>query len=82
MKIVGATNGYIRRSFLIEGFLKGALGGVLAAAMIFVVTEIFNRKLIPVTGFSDRYYFYTVAAGALMGLVGSWLSLGRYLRRI
>lgn len=82
MKIVGATNGYIRRSFLIEGLLKGALGGALAVGMIYAVTEIFSRRLIPVTSFTDRYYLYTVAAGALMGLVGSWISLGRYLRRI
>ena len=82
MKIVGATNGYIRRSFLIEGFLKGTLGGLLAGGMIFAVTEVFNRKLIPVTGFTDRYYLYTVAAGALMGFVGSWISLRRHLRRI
>ena len=82
MKIVGATNGYIRRAFLIEGLLKGLLGGVLATAVIFAVTEVFSRKLIPITGFTDRYYLYTVAAGALMGLLGSWISLGRYLRRI
>ncbi len=82
MKIVGATNGYIRRAFLIEGVLKGALGGALAAGGIFAITELFNRKLIPITGFADRYYLYTVAAGALLGLLGSWISLGRYLRRI
>lgn len=82
MKIVGATNGYIRRSFLIEGLVKGALGGGVAAGLIYAATEAFSRKLIPVTGFTDRYYLYTIAAGALMGLVGSWISLGRYLRKI
>ena len=82
MKIVGATNGYIRRSFLLEGFFKGALGGLLAAGMVFSVSELFSRKIMPITSFSDRYYLYTLMAGALMGLVGSWISLGRYLRRI
>ncbi|MBW7996712.1 MAG: ABC transporter permease [Candidatus Glassbacteria bacterium] len=82
MKIVGATNGYIRSSFLIEGFLKGTLGGILAVGMIYALTEVFSRRLIQVTSFTDRYYLYTVAAGALMGLIGSWISLGRYLRRI
>ncbi|MFH1068381.1 MAG: permease-like cell division protein FtsX [Candidatus Glassbacteria bacterium] len=82
MKIVGATNGYIRRSFLLEGFLKGALGGLLAAGCVYAVTEIFSRRVYSLTGFSDRYYLYTVLAGALMGLVGSWLALSRYLRRV
>ena len=82
MKIVGATNGYIRRSFLLEGFFKGAIGGLLAAGMIYSLSEIFSRKIIPIATFSDRYYLYTLMAGALMGLVGSWFSLGRYLKRI
>jgi cell division transport system permease protein len=82
MKIVGATNNYIRRSFLLEGFLKGAIGGLLAAGMIYAVSAILSRKIMPITSFSDRYYLYTMLAGALMGLVGSWISLGRYLRRI
>ena len=82
MKIVGATNWYIRRSFLLEGFLKGALGGLLAAGLIFAATAVFNDRVIPITNFSDRYYFYTVLAGGLMGLAGSWISLGRYLRRV
>jgi cell division transport system permease protein len=82
MKIVGATNGYIRRSFLIEGFLKGALGGSVAAGMIYAVSEVFSRKVIQITRFPDDYYLLTVLAGVLMGLVGSWISLGRHLRRV
>jgi len=82
MKIVGATNGYIRRSFLLEGFLKGTIGGLLAAGMIYAVSQIFTSKIMPIASFSDLYYLYTLLVGAVMGLVGSWISLGRYLRRI
>ena len=82
VKIVWATNGYIRRSFLVEGFLKGAFGGLLAAGMIYAVSETFSRKIVQITKFPDEYYLLTVAAGVLMGLVGSWISLGRHLRRV
>jgi cell division transport system permease protein len=82
MKIVGATNGYIRRSFLVEGFLKGALGGGVAAGMIYAISEVFSQKIVRITSFPDEYYLYTVLAGVVMGLVGSWISLGRHLRRV
>ena len=82
MKIVGATNGYIRRSFLVEGFFKGALGGAVAAGIIYAISEIFSRKIIQITRFPDEYYLFTVLAGVLMGLAGSWISLGRHLRRV
>ncbi len=82
MKIVGATNGYIRRSFLVEGFFKGAVGGVVAAGIIYAISEIFSGKIIRITKFPDEYYLFTVLAGVLMGLAGSWVSLGRHLRRV
>ncbi|HUU30459.1 MAG TPA: permease-like cell division protein FtsX [archaeon] len=82
MKIVGATNGSIRSSFLVEGFLKGLIGGTIAAGVIYGVTEIFSKKVAPITSFTDKYYACTMLAGAVMGLVGSWISLGRYLRRV
>lgn len=82
MKIVGATNGFIRRSFLLEGFLKGALGGLLAAMAVYAIVDVFSRRVYPLADFPLEYYLFTVAAGALMGLVGSWISLGRYLKRV
>ncbi len=82
MKLVGATHMAIRGSFLLEGLLKGLLGGLLAAGMILVATELLRRQGLPITGFGPPHYAGTVLAGALLGLVGSWLSLSRYLRRV
>ena len=36
MRLVGATDGFIRRPFLIEGFAKGVLGGLLALALTWI----------------------------------------------
>ena len=82
MRLVGATDAFIRAPFLIEGFLKGALGGGLALLMTYVAYEIVGRFVLQATYFDGSLAVAGVAAGALIGLVGSAVSVGRHLRKI
>jgi cell division transport system permease protein len=81
MQLVGATDGYIRRPFLIEGAVKGLAGGALALAMSWAAVQLVQRYLNFQTVFFDaRTALVGVACGLLLGLVGSALSVGRHLR--
>jgi cell division transport system permease protein len=81
MQLVGATDGYIRRPFLIEGAVKGLAGGALALAMSWAAMELVQRYLNFKTVFFDtRMALLGVGCGLLIGLVGSALSVGRHLR--
>jgi len=83
MRLVGATDGYIRRPFLIEGFVKGILGGVLALGLTWLAIHIVSGYLSFQTVFFDeRLALFGLAAGALMGFMGSAFSVGRHLRRV
>ena len=82
MRLVGATNGFIRAPFLIEGFLKGTLGGVLALVLAWVALTIINRFVVQATFFDTWMGVVGVMAGACIGLAGSALSVGRHLRRV
>ncbi|MHB1069851.1 MAG: cell division protein FtsX [Gemmatimonadaceae bacterium] len=82
MRLVGATNGFIRAPFLIEGFLKGTLGGVLALVLAWVALTIINRFVVQATFFDAWMGAMGVLAGASIGLAGSALSVGRHLRRV
>jgi cell division transport system permease protein len=82
MKLVGATDAFIRRPFLIEGFAKGILGGLLALGMTWVANALINRNLIETQFFDSRMALVGVLGGALIGLIGSALSVGRHLRRV
>lgn len=83
MRLVGATDGFIRRPFLIEGAIKGVLGGTLALMLTWVATTLIERYLSFETVFFDaRMATLGVAAGALIGLLGSMVSVGRQLRRV
>lgn len=81
MQLVGATDGYIRRPFLIEGALKGLAGGALALGMSWAAMQLVQRYLNFRTIFFDgRTAVIGIACGLLIGLLGSALSVGRHLR--
>lgn len=83
MRLVGATDAFVRRPFLIEGSLTGVLGGVLALLMTYVAMRVLEQYLHVQTAFFDRRLaLLGVLFGAMMGLMGSLVSVGRHLRRI
>jgi cell division transport system permease protein len=83
MRLVGATDGFIRRPFLIEGFTKGVVGGVLALALTWTAAATIEYYLkFHATFFDDRLVLLGLAGGALIGLFGSAFAVGRHLRRV
>jgi cell division transport system permease protein len=82
MRLVGATDAYIRRPFLVEGFAKGILGGVFALAMTWLAQALINKYVIHTIFFDARIAFLGLLFGALIGLAGSAVSIGRHLRRV
>jgi cell division transport system permease protein len=83
MRLVGATDGYIRRPFLIEGFVKGILGGALALGLTWLAIHVVSGYLSFQTVFFDeRLALFGLGGGAMMGLVGSAFSISRHLRRV
>ena len=82
MRLVGATNGFIRAPFLIEGFIKGLLGGVLALLLTYLTFEFLGQYVVQATYFGTGLAVLGVLSGALIGLIGSAVSVGRHLRRV
>ncbi|HVX40201.1 MAG TPA: permease-like cell division protein FtsX [Gemmatimonadaceae bacterium] len=83
MRLVGATDGFIRRPFLIEGSIKGILGGVLALALTYFAMRLLEQYLHFQTIFFDRRIATLgILFGALIGLLGSAVSVGRHLRQV
>ena len=89
MQLVGATNAYIRLPFIAEGFLAGVLGSLLAVALLAAARIELFPKLAAALPFVQlnaaavdplRLTVQLLAVGALVGIVASWISVGRYLR--
>jgi len=82
MRLVGATDSYIRRPFLLEGFAKGVMGGLLALVLTWVAQTLINRYVIETVFFTPRVAILGLLFGAIIGLLGSAVSVGRHLRRV
>jgi cell division transport system permease protein len=82
MRLVGATDGYIRRPFLVEGFAKGVLGGILALILTWIAQTLINKYVIQTVYFDARVVVLGLLFGALIGLLGSAVSIGRHLRQV
>jgi cell division transport system permease protein len=82
MRLVGATDSYIRRPFLLEGFAKGVMGGLLALLLTWGASMLINRYIIETVFFDERTAALGLLFGALIGLVGSAVAVGRHLRSV
>lgn len=89
VKLVGGSNGFVRRPFLYTGLWYGVGGGVLAALLVsaalwFLEEPIGNLALLyesafRLTGLGVMGALNLVILGGLLGLAGAWLAVSRHL---
>lgn len=91
MKMVGATNGFIRLPFIVEGFLLGMVGATLAfflewalyntlvarIAVISSASRLFS--FVPFTELLGSMIVVFIGAGMFVGIVGSWTSIRKFM---
>ena len=86
MRLVGATNWFIRGPFLLEGALKGLLGGLLSLGLCWAGWRLFRDStggpLQDLIFFRPDQMLLIVVFGVLLGLGGSLVSVGRHLRHV
>jgi cell division transport system permease protein len=93
MKLVGASNWFVRVPFMAEGIVQGLIGAGLAIAAVVALKKfIFEGPLAPANAGSFFHEFYVtsgdalkisgyvLALGIFIGLVGSTIGLRRFLR--
>ena len=88
MKLVGATEGYVRHPFVIEGAAQGALGASLAVGLLGVLYAVvkshLDTRLTALFGLTPaflpwHFVLVTVALGAALGATAAFLSLRRFV---
>lgn len=92
VKLLGGTDAFIRRPFLYEGLWYGALGGSLAILLVETALLLLRSPAATLAASYGSTLFMRglglaglgllLAVGALLGLTGSWLAVGRHLRSL
>jgi cell division transport system permease protein len=84
MRLVGATNNFIRGPFILEGAIKGLLGGMLAVVMCYGAF-LRGQTDLAISGlvfFRPGESTMGLLFGTLIGLGGSLVSVGRHLKNV
>ena len=90
MKMVGATNGFIRLPFMVEGFLLGIIAAALAFGLEWAIYDgavqqiaaVDSLKLLDFCPFTDMLHqmiLIFASAGVFVGIVGSWTSIRKFM---
>jgi cell division transport system permease protein len=91
MKLVGASDGFVRTPFVLEGLLQGLVGSTLAALAVIWVNYLFVEwahnalPFVPISANAVNAPFLIlllIAVGVAIGVIGSFLSVTRFLRKI
>jgi cell division transport system permease protein len=91
MKLVGATNWFIRVPFMLEGLLHGLLGGIASCGGLWVLNSAWTNgvagfkpgtgisSLVVPSGYLTGVMLMILAIGALVGAIGSAIAASRFL---
>jgi len=79
MKLVGATNWFIRKPFLLEGLITGLIGGGLAATATWLTYSVLTNTAFAVVWIPASWVAGGVLAGGVLGVMASWIAVHRHL---
>jgi len=80
MRLVGATQGFIRTPFVIEGMLQGLIASSLACGVTYYLVKFVTHFIYPFLIFDNQVYIYLIAFGLIIGIASASLSVAKFLK--
>ena len=82
MRLVGATSGFIKRPFIIEGIIQGIIGATIASSFLFGITYIIQDLFFKSLVLNFHIYSILYAIGFIIGWISANMSVHKYLHRV
>lgn len=82
MRLVGATEGFIKRPFIIEGIVQGFTGSLFASVLIYYGIKLMKTFLYPFIIDDYRIFIALLFFGIFIGMISAYFSVQKYLKRI
>jgi cell division transport system permease protein len=82
MRLVGATDSFVRRPFIYEGLFTGLLGGILAIIVTRVIFGALSKNLFQLEWLPDLWVLAILVTGTVLGGIASSIAVRRHLREI
>jgi cell division transport system permease protein len=82
MRLVGATDGFVERPFLLEGIFTGFVGGLAAAGLTYLAFNVLNRYLFALQWLPSEWLAGFVVAGTVFGFLSSMVAVRRHLEAV
>ena len=82
MQLVGATEGFIHRPFVLEGAMTGLLGAAIAMPALYIVFQMLSGSIVDLEWLPDSWVAAGFAGGALLGFGASALAVRRHVREL
>ncbi|HYH83064.1 MAG TPA: permease-like cell division protein FtsX [Longimicrobium sp.] len=82
MRLVGATDGFVQRPFLLEGVMTGLMGGALAALLTWGAYRILSANIFQIEMIPGEWMVLVVVVGTVFGFVSSMVAVRRHLEAV
>lgn len=82
MRLVGATDAFIRRPFLVEGLLTGVMGSLLALPATYLIFRLLSDSVVELRWMPGSWVIVGLFIGSLFGVFASSRAVQRHLQEI
>ena len=86
MKLVGASNKFVRGPFIVQGILIGFIAAIITFLLTFLIAYFFSSQVNGISMFAiflDNFFFiilFQLLVGIGLGVLSSYIAISKYLK--